>query len=122
MTNVNSDNDRSNLQVLSDKPQIELGLQCVHLVSGEDIIGKVWVNDVGFTIEDPMIPQIRPNPNGQGVSIGLLPFRPFVEDALTIMATHVICVNRVNDQMQRLYAQYNSNIVIPDLQKPITLS
>lgn len=56
------------------------GVQNLHLASGEDVIGTVNYDDENdvFYVEKPCIPRIVPSENG--MSVQLMPFRPWLEN------------------------------------------
>lgn len=96
---------------------VELGVQNVHLMSGEDIIGRVFLDQTkqSLRIESPVMPTIGQDQPGGNYRVGLLPLRPYlgkvksVDVPLASVAYHV----EVGDQMAKLYAQFVSDIVLP---------
>lgn len=93
-------------------PAVDLGLQLVHLTSGEDIVGKVFRDEDGYSIERPVVPQVMSN--GQQMRVALMPLRPYIEQEtpIYVLNQHVLFVTPINEQMQQLYVQFTSNIVI----------
>jgi hypothetical protein len=79
---------------------VEQGLQNVHLVSGEDVIGKVHFSpqDLMYTIERPVMPNIQMDPSTGALRVGLLV--------------------PVSDRMAEIYQRYTSEI---ELVQPETL-
>lgn len=108
--------------------QVDLGICNVHLVSGEDVVGRVFfessessdgVLDVlnrrgdRLIIERPVRPNISVTPQ-QTFRVGLLPLLPYMNDLekVTIPMSMVIFHEKVNEQMAALYQQFTSNITI----------
>jgi hypothetical protein len=93
-------------------------LRLLHLATGEDIIGKVSFNagDSTYIVDDPVSPHMQVDPSTGSVRVGLMPLRPFAEETkqVVLSALHVVYVTPVAEQMQGAYAQYHSNIVLPD--------
>lgn len=92
---------------------VELGIQLVHLTSGEDIIGRVFLDGAVYRIERPVVPVHIPNPSDQGrMHISLMPFRPYVEKDLTIPESSVMFTVDIVESMQKFYIQFTSNIQV----------
>ncbi len=103
--------------------RIEHGIVNLHLVSGEDIIGKVaevYNPETGiaaYEVINPVIPNIAmgQNPNGTpSFRVGLLPLRPYLGGVkfIEIPKAYVMYPVKVNRQMEDLYTQFVSDIVI----------
>lgn len=95
---------------------LEIGPRIVHLVSGDDIIGKVSVHAAGYEIEKPISIAMSPSPNGQGVHVSILPLRPYAAEIerMFIDGSHVIFITELSEQMLKSYTAYTSNIVLPN--------
>jgi hypothetical protein len=95
---------------------VDLGVQNVHLMSGEDIIGHVFrLSDVKILrIENPVMPNIGIDPSNNNMRVGLLPLRPYLEKlkSVDVPEANVLYFVEVGDRMGRLYAQYTSDLVI----------
>lgn len=92
----------------------ELGLHNVHLVTGEDIIGRVYKFEGGVRVERPVTPQIGVDPQSQQFRIGLMPLRPYAAriEQVTLRDEHIVFIVPVADQMEQLYTQFTSNITV----------
>lgn len=94
----------------------ELGVQNVHLNSGEDVIGRTWFNpqERTYTVENPVVPNIGQDPQNGNWRVGLLPLRPYLGKVKTvnIPETSVAYVVVVGDKMEQLYQQFISDIVL----------
>jgi hypothetical protein len=98
----------------SDNERTDAGIQNVHLTSGEDIIGHVYVGRSTLLITQPMMPQFRADETGQKFQFGLIPYRFHLaqDKGLIVGKMHVVFHTAVNEDVVRLYTQYTSNIVI----------
>jgi hypothetical protein len=85
-----------------------LGIVCVHLVSGEDIIGDVHVWKGQYVIAKPVLPNVRFDPERNKFHVGLLPLRPYIgaTKSVTIKADRVIYVVPVNESLCDLYKSF----------------
>jgi hypothetical protein len=93
----------------------KLGVQNVHLVSGEDFIGTVFLSDdeKTLTIQKPVIPIASQDPQSGNLRIGLQPIRPWLDiKELPISVERVIFHVDVTGQMADIYRQFTSDIVI----------
>jgi hypothetical protein len=94
----------------------ELGVQNVHLNSGEDIIGRVTLNTNArtYSIENPVVPNIGQDAQTGNWRVGLLPLRPYLAKVKTVDVpeTSVAYLVAVGEQMEKLYAQFVSDIVL----------
>lgn len=104
------------MEIISGNSQsVELGIQLVHLTSGEDIIGRVSLDRDNrlYHIERPVVPVHLPNPQDSGrMHISLMPFRPYVETDLPIPAGFVMFTVDIVESMQKFYIQFTSNIQV----------
>ena len=95
---------------------VDLGVQNVHLLSGEDIIGHVWRNPQERTlrVENPVMPNVAPDQSGN-YRVGLLPLRPYLEKTkiVDVPEDRVLYHVPVGDRMERLYQQYTSGLIVP---------
>ena len=95
---------------------IDLGVQNVHLISGEDIIGRVYRDAVNkeYRIENPVLPNIAPDPQTGNFRVGLLPLRPYLEKmkSVSVPENMVIYLVPVGERMEKLFNQYTSDIVV----------
>lgn len=96
---------------------VDLGIQNVHLLSGEDIIGHVFrfPQEKTLRIENPVMPNIGLDPQTQNYRVGLLPLRPYLEKtkAVDVSEDRVLYNVPVGDKMERLYQQYTSGLIVP---------
>ena len=95
-----------------------LGVVLIHLVSGEDIIGKTEYdakNSVYFVYR-PVSPigQPKMGPGGQpvGMSMSLVPYRPFLDldEPLLIEHANVLFTGKLRDKMEKHYLQITSDV------------
>lgn len=97
--------------------QVDLGVQNVHLISGEDIIGRVWLNESKgeYTIERPVMPTMAQDPQTGSYRVGLLPLRPYLPKIkdVVIPRDRVLYTVAVSEQMQGIYTQTVSEIIVP---------
>lgn len=98
----------------SGSPSLKsLGVENVHLISGETIVGRVLEGNAGtwLTIERPMMPTIAPTENGK-MMLSLLPLIPYMGmiDKVDVLATNVMYRVPVNDRLLSLYTESTSNI------------
>lgn len=99
----------------SDIERTDAGIQNVHLTSGEDIVGHVYVGRSTLLITQPMMPQIRSDEKGERFQIGLIPYRMYLkspDNGIIIGKMHVVFHTAVTEDLARLYAQFTSNIVL----------
>lgn len=89
------------------------GIVNVHLITGEDIIGKLIGVEVDeFVIEKPVTPNMRGT--AEGVQIGLLPLRPWLDsmNEIRIPRTSVVYSVPCSEKMANLYRQIITGITI----------
>jgi len=95
----------------------ELGVKAIHLVSGEDLIGKVFRSFIEgksfYEIEQPWLPHTQLTPQGT-MSVMLLPYRPYLKEnaKLVIPDNMVMFVADINERMEKLYLQSTSNLTV----------
>lgn len=95
----------------------ELGIQNVHLLSGEDVIGRAFLDETKkvIRVENPVMPTMGQDAQSGNYRVGLLPLRPYlgkvksVDLPLSSVAYHV----EVGEQMRNLYSQFVSDIILP---------
>lgn len=94
------------------------GIKIVHLVSGEDILGKITLRTdelgrkIEVVIDKPVLPQVMTD-NGKHFRVGLMPYRPYLsEDPLVVVRDKVVFIATVNEQMAKLYQQFTSDIIL----------
>lgn len=100
---------------------VEVGIRNVHLVSGEDIIGKVSAFEDYICIDAPRVPQLMQDPSGSQIRIALIPFRPYLkkDETIKIPGDKVICVSEVTTQMEETYRNATSNLILPQARPSI---
>ena len=102
----------------------DLGVCCLHLISGEDVLGHLLHREGVYTIQKPVLPNVNmgmtaptlESPEGQPTfRVGLLPLRPFLGNVKeievpesSVMYTPI----RVSAQMEKLYLQFVSSIIL----------
>lgn len=100
-------------QFIGSSSAVELGVVLVHLVTGEDVLGRAWKDDAETRIDEPTLPQIA-SPDGRQFRVGLIPYRPYIDSSvpLVVRNEHVVAILPVNEDMAKLYVQFTSNITI----------
>ena len=95
---------------------VEKGVRNIHLLSGEDIIGRVFYfpNEKVYRIETPVMPTMGQDQNTGNYRVGLLPLRPYLDkvETVDIPEANVLYEVPVGSQMGKLYAQFTSNIIV----------
>jgi len=98
---------------------IEMGLLNVHLISGEDVIGKVFFDEkkMVYTIERPVMPNMQMDPNTRGIHVGLMPVRPYLDktEKIDVLASHVLYFVLVTGKMEEIYQRFTSEIQLVDM-------
>jgi hypothetical protein len=89
------------------------GVVCLHLTSGQDLIGTVELDAGPIIVHKPMIPTLR-STDSQHLSVSLLPIRPYLTDVnrLEIQRNQVVFILPVNEDMEKLYRQTTSGITL----------
>jgi hypothetical protein len=99
---------------------VDMGLLNVHLLSGEDIIGHVWLEIDAATglqsyrVERPVSPSLSMDPQG-GVRVGLMPLRPYlpkVVPQVDLLLGHVMWVTPIDGRMKDAYDRFVSDLII----------
>ncbi len=109
---------------------VQFGVALVHLVSGEDIIGRVEIDAANglYLVDRPVVPVMQPkidklSGEQTGASLALMPYRFFLDptEPLIIRDGNVLFVGKLLDQVIKHYAQVTSDITIagPDSVKDI---
>jgi hypothetical protein len=91
-------------------------IRLLHLTTGEDIIGRMRLDDAQVTwiIEDAVMPNMAIDPSTGAVRVGLLPVRPYADtDHMQVSTLHVIYDAPLTEQMENAYRSYCSGIVAP---------
>jgi hypothetical protein len=99
---------------------IRLGVALVHFVSGEDVIARVEYDAESkvYSLTRPVTPVMQPKmgPNGKpvGATIALVPYRPFIDDSepVLIRDANVLFTAKVLEQLEKVYTQTTSDIVV----------
>jgi len=92
------------------------GVNCVHLISGEDIFGEVFEDQANgvFVIKKPVIPHVAfYQPNGR-FHVSLLPLRPYLGEvtALPIPPDKIIFIVKLGPESEKRYLEFTSNIIL----------
>lgn len=99
----------------------DLGILNLHLVSGEDIIGRVFdkidpaTGGEFYVIDKPVMPNVAMGRGEDGqpsFRVGLLPLRPYLGNLpqLELAKAYVMYPVRVNPQMEKLYLEFTTGI------------
>lgn len=106
---------------LYNPASIDLGIQNVHVISGEDIIGHTFLTtdpQTGiqtYKIEKPVMPNIGLDQTTGNYRVGLLPLRPYLDKAfasIDVLSGHVIYCTPVTERLKDMYRQFTSDIVV----------
>jgi hypothetical protein len=102
-------------------PEIDLGIQNVHVISGEDFVGHTYLltdPQTGlqtYRIDKPVLPSIAPDPTNGSYRVGLLPVRPYLDkgtERIEVLSGHVIFTVPVSERFAELYRRFTSDIVV----------
>lgn len=97
--------------------ETDLGVQLVHLVSGEDYLGHVYFDpeDDQYIVERPIMIHVGLDQATQRLQINPMPLRPYLRkvDRVALDGDHVLWVKQVTEQMEDLWRQATSEIAIP---------
>lgn len=103
---------------------VEIGVKILHVSSGQDIIGNVAYDEVNkeYTVDLPLLPQIRQDPTTGKFQVGLSAVRPYSEDLkkLVVRDAHVVYVIDPAEAMVKIYRNSTSPIIVPSLDLPIS--
>jgi hypothetical protein len=99
---------------------LDLGIQNLHMISGEDIVGHTFLETDTVTgiqtyrVEQPVVPTMSQDPNTGAWRVGLLPLRPYLDktDKVELLSGHIMYVTPVGERFRAMYAQFNSNIIV----------
>lgn len=98
-------------------PQTDLGVQLMHLVTGEDYLGHIWFDpeDAQYIIERPILINMAFDQEKQRLQIAPMPLRPYLKKVqqLVLDTTHVIWILPVTDEMSQLWLQATSEVIVP---------
>jgi hypothetical protein len=96
---------------------VDLGVQNVHLLSGEDVIGHVFLDESkkSLRIENPVMPTISQDQQNGNYRVGLLPLRPYLDKvkAVDVPLSNVLYHIDAGERMRTLYTQFVSDIILP---------
>lgn len=109
--------------VIFSPGEVDLGIQNVHVISGEDFVGHTFLltdpqtGHQTYRIEKPVLPSIAPDPQNGSYRVGLLPVRPYLDkgketDRIEILSGHVIFTVAVSERFAELYRRFTSDIVV----------
>lgn len=93
---------------------METSIRLLHLTTGEDVIGRMRLDDqqVTWLVEDAVMPNMAIDPSTGSVRVGLLPIRPYADaENIRISTLHVIYDAPLTEQMETAYRSYCSGIV-----------
>lgn len=92
------------------------GVQCVHLISGEDIFGEVYEDETNGTlvIRKPVIPHVGFDQQNNRFSVALMPLRPYLGDckSIPIPVDKVIYVVPLGPETETRYREFTSGIIL----------
>lgn len=101
-------------------PSVELGVCNVHLMSGEDIIGHVYLEtDIQtglqtYRIDKPVSPNVMMGQEGVRMALGpLRPWFPKVTPRIDLLTGHVMWLAPVvEERLRTAYQQFVSDIIV----------
>ena len=102
------------------QPSVDLGLLNVHLLSGEDILGHVFLEtdtQTGmqtYKIERPATPMYMQDPSGRP-RMALAPLRPYLPKAtgsIDVLAGHIVWMFPLDGQIKDAYTQFSSDLIV----------
>lgn len=100
---------------------IDLGVQNVHLLSGEDIIGHTFMitdAETGlqtYRVEKPVMPSVGLDQQSGSYRVGLLPLRPYLDKIVgkvEFLSSHVMYLVPIPERMKTVYLQFVSEIIM----------
>jgi hypothetical protein len=99
--------------------EIDLGILNLHLVSGEDIIGRVYdktdplTGGEYYVVDKPVIPTLGQGEDGK-LRVGMMPLRPYLGGLkqVELAKAYVMYPVKVNPQMEVMYTEFTSGILI----------
>lgn len=100
---------------------VEIGVRNLHLISGEDILGFVYVGANLVRVSDALIPNIQTQ-DGKNFRVALMPYRPYLKRnvELEIPSRHIMFFGEVTDDMERLFREQTGRIVTTDSSTIVT--
>lgn len=106
--------------VVTKTPDVRIGVRHLTLVDGESLIALVWFNEKTrvYTLDYPVFPNLTQNPNTGRPGVSLLPLRPYIKQGLKkidVHENHIVYIAEIREDMEKLYTQYNSDIVLADV-------
>ena len=109
---------------MTDRNQVRM----FSFISGQEVVGEASFTDGGWTVKRPFAVVMRPNPNGQGGSLGLVPWPMLADEndiknnGITIYAD-VLAASpyKPNSQLLDGYMSQVSGLVMPQ-SSPIILT
>jgi hypothetical protein len=89
-----------------------MAVKAYKLINGEDIIGDIKSDELGFImIENPAIVTLH-NADGK-MNVGLSPYAPFAEGAVTVFKNAIAATFEVGSQMVNEYNRiFGSGIIV----------
>jgi hypothetical protein len=99
----------------------KMNLRLIRLLSGEDVVGDLTVQDEDYRIENPVVLGLMMGQNGKP-NLQMQPMLIFSEQkVVTLKANHVLYDVTVAPEIKNKYNEiYGSGIVVPPQQKIIT--
>ena len=86
---------------------LEVGIRLVHLISGEDLVGKLTIDTDNheYILDRAVRPNVNFDPQQQRMHVGLLPANMFSDKdtAIVLKNDHVLWIVEVSAQMQKPY-------------------
>jgi hypothetical protein len=105
----------------SNRHIVELGVAFVHLVSGEDLIGRVEYDAENkvYSLDRPVTPLVQPKLDESGLQVGasiaLVPYRSFLnpDEPLLIRDQNVLFTGKLTDGLEKHYTSVTSGTCEP---------
>jgi hypothetical protein len=99
------------------RPSTDLGIQNVHLITGEDYLGHIFFDpeDKQYIVERPIVPNVGFDQATERWQIAPLPLRPYLKkvERVVLDDKHVMWILPVSESMEKMWHQATSEILIP---------
>jgi hypothetical protein len=81
------------------------------LLNGEELIAKVEITGLGYTLKDPAAIVIQQT--AKGVGVALAPYMPYADSEITLYASAIVSESTPNRDMENEYSRiFGSGIQI----------
>lgn len=80
-------------------------IKVLQLVTAQEIIGEVDLDQHGYTVKDPATIHLVPQGQGSSFGIGLIPFMPYIEGSIKISKDKVVIEAEPSVEMRNNYSK-----------------